>query len=118
MDENPKLSTLFFRTETGREPVREWLKGLGKSEKKRIGVDIEKVRLLWPVGMPLVRKLGTDLWEIRSNLPKKRIARILFTVVDNEMVILNGIIKKSQKTPRKVLRLAQKRMDLWKNGRN
>lgn len=38
-------------SETGRELVREWLKGLDKSDKKRIGVDIEKVRLLWPVGM-------------------------------------------------------------------
>lgn len=47
MDENLKISTIFFRTETGREPVREWLKGLDKSDKKRIGVDIEKVRLLW-----------------------------------------------------------------------
>lgn len=68
MNEKPKLKTIFFRTDVGREPVREWLQGLDQTDKKRIGADIEKVRYLWPVGMPLVRKLKTNLWEIRSNL--------------------------------------------------
>lgn len=46
------LNVIFFRTETGREPVREWLRGLDKADKQRIGVDIEKVRFRWPVSMP------------------------------------------------------------------
>ena len=117
MNAKPKLQTNFFRTDAGREPAREWLQGLDKTDKKRIGVDIEKVRYLWPIGMPLVRKLKTDLWEIRSNLHSKRIARVLFTVADSEMVILHGIIKKSQSTPRKDMRLAQKRRDIWRKGR-
>ena len=116
MNEKPKLNVLFFRTEVGREPVREWLQGLERTDKKRIGVDIEKVRFLWPIGMPLVRKLETDLWEIRSNLNISRIARVMFTVADKNMVILHGIIKKTRKTPRKDLRLAQKRRDIWLRG--
>lgn len=117
MNEKPKLQTIFFRTDVGREPVREWLQGLDQTDKKRIGVDIEKVRYLWPVGMPLVRKLKTNLWEIRSNLQRKRIARVFFTVADSEMVILHGIIKKSQTTPQKDLRLAQNRRNMWIKGR-
>ena len=50
MNGKPKLFAIFFRTEAGREPVREWLQGLDKSDKQRIGVDIEKVRFLWPCG--------------------------------------------------------------------
>ena len=93
------LDVIFFRTETGREPVREWLRGLDKADKQRIGTDIEKVQFRWPVSMPLVRKLETDLWEVRSNLRQKRIARVLFTVADNDMALLHGFIKKTQKTP-------------------
>ncbi|MDE0316272.1 MAG: type II toxin-antitoxin system RelE/ParE family toxin [Candidatus Poribacteria bacterium] len=114
MSEQPKLRVVFFRTDTENEPAREWLRGLDKTDKQRIGVDIEKVRFRWPVSMPLVRKLEPDLWEIRSNLPKKRIARVLFTLEDNEMVLLHGFIKKTQRTPQRDLRLARKRKDTWK----
>ena len=117
MNEKHQLNVLFFRTEMGREPVREWLRGLDTADKHRIGVDIEKVRLRWPVSMPLVRKLETDLWEIRSNLRSKRIARILFSLEDNDMVILHGFVKKSKKIPLRDLRLARKRKDMWRAER-
>ncbi len=112
------LNVIFFRTETGNEPVREWLRGLDKADKQRIGTDIEKVQFRWPVGMPLVRKLETHLWEVRSNLRRERIARVLFTVADNDMLLLHGFIKKTQKTPRRDLRLARKRKDIWEKGRD
>ena len=111
------LNVIFFRTETENEPVREWLRGLDKTDKQRIGTDIEKVQFRWPVGMPLVRKLETHLWEVRSNLRRGRIARVLFTVADNDMVLLHGFIKKTQKTPRRDLRLARQRRRIWEKGR-
>lgn len=58
--------------------------------------------------MPVVRKMDHGLWEIRSRLDK-RIARILFTVQDERMVLLHGFIKKSPKTPREDLQLAKDR---------
>jgi len=59
--------------------------------------------------MPLVRKLEAGLWEIRSNLPSGT-ARIIFTVKDNAMILLNGFIKKSRKTPMNDLHLARERL--------
>ncbi len=59
--------------------------------------------------MPLIRKLEADLWEVRSRLPH-RIARVIFTVEDNRMVLLHGFIKKSQKTPVEDLQLARQRL--------
>ena len=111
------LNVIFFRTETGREPVREWLRGLDKTDKQRIGTDIEKVQFRWPVSPPLVQKLETDLWEVRSNLRQKRIARVFFTTTDSEMVLLHSFVKKTQKTPQKDLRLARKRRSIWEKGR-
>lgn len=104
-----RLEARFFRTTTGTEPVRDWLKSLEQADRKSIGEDIKTVQFGWPLGMPLVRKLGANLWEVRSNL-KDRIARVVFTVHDNSMILLHGFIKKAQKTPASDLNTARRRL--------
>lgn len=88
----------------------EWLKNLNADERKIIGEDIKEVEFSWPIGMPLVRSVGRELWEVRSTLPQGRIARVLFCVTGEQMVLLQGFIKKSQKTPNREIDLALKRM--------
>lgn len=104
----PILSVCFFRTDVGSEPVRDWLKELSAQDRKTIGEDIKTVQFGWPLGMPLVRKMGKDLWEVRIHL-EGRIARVLFTVEEGVMVLLHGFIKKSQSTPPNDLKLAENR---------
>jgi phage-related protein len=109
---NPGLKRLparFYRSDSGREPVREWLKGLEPEDRKVIGEDIKDVEFSWPIGMPLVRSLGRELWEVRSSLPRGRIARVLFCVEHERMVLLHGFIKKTQKTSKHDIDLALKR---------
>ena len=105
-----KLQAVFYRTTSGREPVREWLKALGFEERKTIGGDIDVVQWAWPVGRPLVAHLRNALWEVRSNL-ENRIARVLFAVDGEQMVLLHGFIKKTRATPAEDLGLATRR---WK----
>jgi len=93
-----KLQVVFYRSASGNEPVREWLKQLEKEDRKIIGEDIKTVQFGWPLGMPLVRKMDKGLWEIRIKLDN-RIARVLFTSHQDIMVLLHGFIKKSQKHP-------------------
>ena len=81
---------------------------MSKADKRTIGSDIKTVQYGWPIGMPVVRKLDTGLWEVRSRLDQ-RISRILFTVYSDTMVLLHGFIKKSQKTPKEDLQLAKDR---------
>lgn len=95
-------------TEAGNEPVREWLRDLPTSDKKVIGADILAVQWKWPVGKPLVDSLGGSLWEVRSSLGD-RIARTFFIVVEEDIVLLHGIIKKSRTAPKQELALARKR---------
>jgi phage-related protein len=102
------LKVVFFKTETGNEPVREWLINLSKEDCKIIGTDVLKVQYAWPVGKPLVDNLGDGIWEVRSRLDN-RIARTLFAMVNQEIVLLHGFIKKQQKTPQGELELAKKR---------
>jgi phage-related protein len=105
----PRLPVAFFRTASGREPVREWLRTLDSGDRKRIGEEIKTVQFGWPIGMPLVRKMEADLWEVRVNLPDK-IARVLFTLTDGVIVLLHGFIKKDQKTPKSELDVARRRL--------
>jgi len=105
-----RLPAAFFALPSGREPVREWLKALPAADRKVIGEDIKDVEFSWPIGMPLCRSLGGGLWEVRSDLPQGRIARVLFCVSDGRMVLLHGFIKKSQKTPTSERDVAIKRM--------
>lgn len=108
MEPDKRLEVVFYRTASGKEPVREWLQGFAKEDKKTIGGDIKTVQYGWPLGMPVVRKLDPGLWEVRSQL-ENRIARVLFTVHEDKMVLLHGFIKKSQKTPSVDLTLAKER---------
>ena len=105
-----KLPAAFYSTAAGNEPVREWLRGLVEGDRHTIGQDIATAEFGWPVGMPLCRSLGKGLFEIRSNLSDGRIARVIFAVVDEHMVLLHGFIKKTQKTPKPDLDLAEKRL--------
>lgn len=111
------LKASFYQSSKGNEPVREWLRSLPRSEKKIIGEDIKTVQLGWPLGMPLVRNLGDGLWEVRSNLKSSKIARVIFFMHKNSMILLYGFIKKSQKTPPKDIETALKRMkEVKRNG--
>ena len=116
MNGEPFLNITFFRSDSGREPVRRWLKGLDKVDRKAIGEDIRLVQFRWPLGMPLVKKIETDLWEIRSNLSERRIARVFFTIGGNEITLLHGFIKKSRSIPQRDLNLARNRRNLWQRG--
>lgn len=103
------LDVLFYKTTRGKEPVRDWLKSLIKEDRKVIGEDIKTVQFGWPLGMPLVRKLEPKLWEVRSRI-SIGIARVIFTVIDDYMVLLHGFVKKSQKLPEVELNTARARL--------
>lgn len=104
-----RLQVYFFKTANNKQPVRDWLKELPVEDRKIIGNDLKTAQFGWPIGMPLIRKLDTSLWEVRSRL-HNRIARVIFTVEGNNMVLLHGFIKKSQKTPKSDLELAKQRL--------
>lgn len=39
-----------------------------------MGSEIKTVEFGWPLGMPFVRKMDKDLWELRADISDKRIA--------------------------------------------
>jgi phage-related protein len=107
-DQEPILSVVFFATAAGNEPVRDWLLGLARDDRRSVGFDIKTAQYGWPIGMPLIRKLEPGLWEVRSHI-SAGIVRVIFTVQGDRMVLLHGFVKKSQKTPATDLKTARQR---------
>jgi phage-related protein len=105
-----EIPVIFYRTSLGADPVRDWLHSLPSDDRRTIGFDLATVQVGWPVGMPLCRSLGGGLWEVRSTLPSRRIARMLFFMYEGQLIVLHGFIKQTQRTPQDELELARKRM--------
>ncbi|WP_352956372.1 type II toxin-antitoxin system RelE/ParE family toxin [Mesorhizobium sp. M1322] len=105
-----QIPVVFYRTSAGTEIVREWLQGLDPGDRQAVGLDLMRVQYRWPVGMPLCRPLKDGLWEVRTTLPSPRIARVLFCVHAEAIIVLSGFIKKTQKTPDDEMVLARRRM--------
>ncbi|MDJ0869149.1 MAG: type II toxin-antitoxin system RelE/ParE family toxin [Myxococcota bacterium] len=108
-DSEKRVPLVFFRTDTGAEPVREWLLELPKSDRRIVGEGLKQLEYGWPIGMPLCRVLGGGLFELRASLATRRIARVIVCIFENELYALHGFIKKSQKMPEADLRLARSR---------
>lgn len=106
----PEVPVRFYRSGTGREPVLDWLRNLGRDDRRAIGLDLMRVQFGWPIGMPLVRSLKDGLWEVRSSLPSQRIARLILCFHDESLVVLHGFIKKTLKTSTDDLAVAKRRM--------
>ena len=104
-----KIPLIFYRTVAGREPVREWLQRLDEAERQEIGKDLLRAQWRWPIGMPLCRPMGDGLWEIRTDLPTNRTARVLLCLHRQHLVALHGFIKKTRTTPDSDLATARTR---------
>lgn len=111
----PVLRVVFFRTTSGREPVKEWLRSLDRQARMALGEDIKTVQFGWPLGMPLVRPLGHGLWEVRTQL-QGEIGRVVFMTMAGKMVLLHGFFKKSRKMQKKDLDLARCRAAQIRRG--
>ena len=104
----PRLSCGFYRTSFGNEPVREWLKKLPAEVRQEVGSDIHMVQWRWPVGKPLVDGFGDGLYEVRTEIDKN-IYRVFFCIKESTMVLLHGLVKKTQKTPQGDVNTARRR---------
>ncbi len=106
-----RVQAFFFATESGHEPVREWLIALDREDRREIGRSLMTLEFSWPVGMPLSRPMGRGLHELRVTISGNRSARIFFYVDRKQhLILLHAMMKASRATPSKDLDLARRRM--------
>ncbi len=114
-----RIHARFYATESGNEPVREFLLELGRPAKTIIGEEIRFVELNWRVDKPYVDRLRSkkgqfeeSLYEVRHTVEKVEY-RTLFFVYKSEMILVHLFKKKSRKTPSSELDLGWERMKKW-----
>jgi len=101
----------FYKSVTGSSPIEDFLDKLSDNQAKKILWVMKLVRELDPVPSQYFTKLvNTDeIWEVRVQ-SGGNIFRLLGFIEGDRLVILtNGFQKKTQKTPRREIELAESR---------
>jgi phage-related protein len=104
----PVWRVRFFKTLSGGEPVRDWIKEHSKPEMKLIGGAIKDVQFSKRWAAPLVKHLRAGLHEIRIDLFYTT-ARVLFFRTGDRLILVHGFTKKSRTTPKSDLDLSLNR---------
>lgn len=101
---------VFYESDFGNKPVEEFLDSLGSAPRAKFVRTLELLQIQQMVPAKFWRKLsGTDLWEVRVEYAGN-IYRVLAAFAKgNRVILLHGFQKKSQKTPRQDMEIAQQR---------
>jgi phage-related protein len=112
MSEEHEWRIEFYLDEQGTSAVREFLDSLDQKTKARFDWSLEQLRVLnVHAREPLVKHLEGKLWELRRASDGDIYRLLYFFFSGRTIVIVHGFQKKSQKTPRKEIELASKRMN-------
>lgn len=109
-----KFEVEFYKTENGKEPIAEFLDSLGnKMAAKLVGL----MEILEEKGtelrMPYSEHIEEGIFELRCK-QGSNITRVLyFFFVGRKIIVTNGFVKKTQKTPPKEIKLAKERRADW-----
>ena len=107
----------FYRTNSGRSPVEEFLVSLPTKARQKAVYLLKLIHELETVPREYFKKLRNtdDIWEVRIQFAGN-IYRLLGFFEHNDLIILvNGFVKKTQKTPKKEIELAEYRKRQYLN---
>lgn len=105
---------VFYVDENGHRPVREFLQSLDEKTKASFYWSIEQLRIRnVRAKEPLVRHLEGKIWELREESSTNIYRLLYFFYSDQRIVFVHGFQKKSQKTPRREIDIAQRRLNSY-----
>ena len=104
-----KFKVLFYQKADGSEPVKQFLNSL---DKKMRAKKVRTIEALQNNGNdlrePYSKHLDDGIFELRAKVGTD-ISRVLyFFFIGQRVILTNGFIKKTQKTPKKEINLAKK----------
>jgi phage-related protein len=92
----------FYRKENGEKPAEEFLRSLDHKMRAKALGDLEILRDMGHrLREPYSRHLGNGVFELRTRIAKDTIRVFYFFFAGDKVVLTNGFVKKSQKTPRR-----------------
>ena len=110
-DPRPKLRLEYFRTESGREGVAEWLNNRPLPQRAKLFWVLERLAESgFALGPPCLKKLDDDIWEIRVQAASLCLRVLFYARNDKVLVLLLAFAKKSRRTPKRKIDTARARM--------
>lgn len=101
----------LFTTNRGERPVASFILELDATTKAKVANLLDLLERCGPkLGMPHSKKMSQGLYELRVR--GKIEVRIFYTFKNNQIYLLHAFQKKSQKTPRRELKVAESRLEL------
>ena len=98
----------FYETETGEQPAREFLLSLDKKMRAKM---VDTISILQDNGNelrePYSKYLSEGIFELRAKVGSDITGVLYFFYVDKHIILTNGFIKKTQKTPKKEIERAK-----------
>ena len=111
---------LFFRRADGSSPVDEFIDGLTEKQAQKVAWVLKLIEDLDIIPAHYLKKLTNtdDIWEARIQFGGS-IFRILGFENEGQFVVLtNGFAKKTQKTPKREIELAEQRKKIYLKEEN
>ncbi|MGH2760886.1 MAG: type II toxin-antitoxin system RelE/ParE family toxin [Actinomycetota bacterium] len=103
----------FYETRAGRRPVKDFLDALDDVDAAAIAIEMRDVAR---EGARAARHLRGDVYEVRAD-GSKQTFRILFALEGRRgqvLLALEGFSKKTRRTPKPALELAERRLADWR----
>ena len=112
MAAEPEWQIVFYIDENGNSPVEEFLEGLDRKTRTRFAWSMEQLRgRNVQASEPLVKHLEGKIWELRRASDGNIYRLLYFFFIGRQIVLLHGFQKKTEKTPRREIETAKKRME-------
>lgn len=104
------FTVVFYETADGKKPVEDFLDSLDTKMRAKV---VGHMEILEEKGTflrePLSAPLQDGIFELRSKLGSNIVRSLYFFYYGGEIVITNGFVKKTRKTPRREIQKAKVR---------
>lgn len=109
----------FIKRKDGTSEFIEFINSLPDKDSAKLLATIKKTEehgLLVAQRMEWIKKLDSDLYELRSKVGSNIQRAIYFQYIGNEFLITHGFTKKSQKTPKSEIEHAKNIQKMYERG--
>ena len=102
---------IFFKTANNKIPVEEFLESLSDKHAEKVLWVLRLIKQLDRIPVEYFKKLENTngIWEVRASSGNNEFRLLGFWHKSNFIVLTNGFRKKSQKTPKTEIALAESR---------
>jgi len=109
----------FYKKQNKRSPVEEFLDSLNAKQAKKVTWVLQLIEELDKTPRQYFKKLVNtdDIWEVRVRIGNDAIRLMGFIDEGTFIILTNGFMKKSQKTPKVEIALAEKRKKILLKGK-